>query len=344
VNVLILGGTGLISTPITQLLLEQEVEVTVFNRGRHAPAPPGARVIVGDRTDRAAFERQMSEAETFDCVIDMICYAPAEAESLVRAFEGRVGQLIVCSTVDVYERPPTAYPINEDASHRPAPWRYAQEKARCEAILWDAHARGKLPLTVLRPAHTYADRGWLFSSLSPQGAYLERLRRGLPIIVHGDGSSLWSSCRAEDVARAFVNTVGNAPALGRSYNVTGEEWLTWDRIHAIVAQALGAPEPRLVHIPTESLVALAPKRGLLCGVNYRYNNIFDNSRAQADLGFAQTIPFAQGVRQTVRWLETNAPRTPVADDPLEDRLIEAWVRAEAFMRETVGEPSGREPK
>jgi nucleoside-diphosphate-sugar epimerase len=345
VNVLIIGGTGLISTPLAQRLLERGFEVTLFNRGQRATAPPGSSVIVGDRNDHAAFERQMAEATRFDCVIDMICYSPADAHSLVRAFEGRVGQLIVCSTVDVYEKPPTAYPITEDTPQRPAPFGYAQDKARCETILWEADARGGLPITVVRPAHTYSDRGSLFSSLSHQGVYLDRLRRGLPIVVHGDGSSLWSACRAEDVAEAFVRAVGNTVTFGRSYNVTAEEWLTWDQMHTIVAEALGAPTPSLVHIPTESLARLAPERALLCNVNYRYNNVFDTSRARADLGFTQTIPFARGARRTVAWLEANglleSHSEDSFEDSFEDRLVEIWGRAEAspaqnFIPERTG--------
>lgn len=330
-RVLIIGGTGLISTPITRLLAQQGAEVSVFNRANHPESlPPGVRQIVGDRTDHPAFERQMGELGHFDCVIDMVCYQPAEALSLLRAFGGRVGQLMVCSTVDVYQKPPSAYPIAENTPRRPSPSSYPQNKAKLEAVLWQAADRG-LPLTVLRPAHTYAQRGWLLSSLSPQPVYLERLRRGRPIVVHGDGSSLWCSCWAEDVAQAFVQAVGNPRALGRAYNLAGGEWMTWDQMHLAVAEALGVPLPELVPIPTNLLSVLAPKRAHLAAVNFRYNNLFDSGAAKADLGFVQTVGFAEGCRRTVAWLEAQGLLKQYQDDGLEDRVIAAWARGSQAM-------------
>lgn len=335
-RVLIVGGTGLISTPMTRLLVEAGADVTVYNRANHPQAlPPGVRQVVGDRTDYAMFERQVGQLGWLDCVIDMVCYLPAEAESLLRAFSGRVGHLIVCSTVDVYEKPPSAYPIGENTPLRPAPSSYPQNKARLEALLWES-VEGGLPLTVLRPAHTYAERGWLLSSLSSQSVYLDRLRRGRPIVVHGDGSSLWCSCWAEDVALAFVRAAGNPKAVGRAYNLAADEWMTWDAMHLAVAEALGAPPPQLVHIPTDLLVALAPGRAHLAAVNFRYNNLFDSSAAKTDLGFGQTVSFAQGCRRTLAWLEGRGLLRDYRDDGFEDRVVAAWEEGSRAVLEAFG--------
>jgi nucleoside-diphosphate-sugar epimerase len=144
--------------------------------------------------------------------------------------------------------------------------------------------------------------------------------------VHGDGSSLWASCHRDDVARAFVNAAGNARAFGRAYHVTGEEWMTWNQYHQKVAEAMSAPPPVLVHIPTDLLDQVAPERAHICAVNFQFNNIFDNTAARTDLDFRYTIPFVAGVRRIVAWLDANG-RIPNSDeDPFEDRLIDAWER------------------
>jgi nucleoside-diphosphate-sugar epimerase len=328
-RVLIIGGTGLISTPLTRQLHERGYEVTLFNRGRREARPPdGVHQITGDRTERAGFEERVRSLPPYDCVIDMVCYRPEDAHSLVRAFSGHAGHLIVCSTVDVYEKPQRRLPITEDTPHAPAAWEYALNKARCEAILWEASTGGLFPLTIFRPAHTYHDAGTLHHSMGSRTTYLDRLRRGMPILVHGDGSSLWVTCHAEDVARAFAEAAGNPRAFDKAYNVTGEEWLTWNRYHALVAQAIGAPEPALVHIPTDLLSRAAPERAWICVVNFQYHNIFDNTAARHDLGFHTTIPFLEGARRIYQWLDQRGRIEPSDADPLYDRVIAAWERAD----------------
>ncbi len=334
-KILILGGTGLISTPMTHGLRQRDHEVTVYNRAKRAPdLPTGVRQMIGDRTEYAAFETAMRDGDPFDVVIDMICYTPADAESLSRAFARRAKHLIVCSTIDVYAKPAGRYPITEREPHRPPPWDYARNKAILEELLQQAHRRGDFPVTLLRPAHTYHDGGALLHSLGGRTTYLDRLRKGKPIIVHGDGSSLWGSCHAEDVARAFVEAAGNPIAFGKSYHVTGEEWMPWNRIHETVASAMGAPEPTLVHIPTDLLARVA-KRAFISEVNFQYNNIFDNAAARRDLNFRYTIPFVEGARRVVAWLDTHHKIENSDDDPYDDRVIAAWERHNARMAQDL---------
>lgn len=279
----------------------------------------------------------MRERAPFDCVIDMICYQPEDARSLVRAFSGHVGHLIVCSTVDVYEKPQRRLPITENTPHAPAPWDYAVNKARCEAILREAHGRGVFPLTVLRPAHTYHDGGTIVHSLGGKTTYLDRLRHGKPIVVHGDGSSLWVSAHAEDVSRAFAEAAGNERAFGNSYHLPGEEWFTWNRYHETVAEAIGAPAPRFVHIPTDLLARAAPQRANLCAVNFQYHNIFDTTAARADLDFRYTIPLRDGAARLYHWLDQHGGIEDSDADPLDDRLIAAWERLSAAMIRELSE-------
>lgn len=343
-RILILGGTGLISTRITQQLLERGDDVTHYNRGRRNSGFGGiqfdrpVKTIIGDRKDVAVFERQMVEAEEWDCVMDMIGFTLDDAESDVRAFRGRAKHFIFCSTVDVYAHPQPdgALPYREDAPQFGRN-QYAADKVKCEAILNGAHARGDLNVTIIRPAATYAEGAGILDSLRGRRTYVDRLRKGKPIIVHGDGQSLWASCHAIDVARAFVNAVANPVSFGKSYHTTGEEFWTWDQHHQIVARAIGAPEPTLVHIPTDTLAHLLPSNSLSDAAhwtltNFQFNNIFDNSAARADLDFRYTIPWADGARRLVDWLDAHDRIENSDDDHFDDSLIAAWERACATMK------------
>jgi nucleoside-diphosphate-sugar epimerase len=326
VKILIIGGTGLISTSITRQLLERGDDVTLYNRGqREARIPPAAKRILGDRSNYAAFEAQMRQAGEFDCVIDMIGFVPEEEQSTVRAFKGRIGQFIFCSTVDVYSKPIRCYPYREDAP-RNAVGSYGQNKVLCEDVLMEAHRRGDFAVTIIRPAYTYGESGSLIHTFGWSTTHIDRLRKGKPIVVHGDGSSLWVCCHVDDLARAFVNAAGNRVAFSRAYHVTGEEWMTWNEYHRTVAEAIGAPGPTLVHIPTDLLVRVAPNRAAWCGFNFQFNNIFDNSAARADLSFRYTIPFLEGARRTVAWLDERGRIEDSDKDPFYDRLLAAWER------------------
>lgn len=334
-NVLILGGTGLISTPMVSQFVERGDSVTVFNRAkREAKLPAGARLIVGDRYDHADFVSQMQSAGTFDVVVEMIGYTGDDARSLSEAFAGRIGQLIFCSTVDVYAKPATHYPYLENEVHYPL-GRYAEGKVEAEAMLTEAHTRGDFPVTILRPAHTYSDSGTLVHSLGWTTTYLDRLRKGKPIVVHGDGTSLWASCHAEDVARAFVHASGNTHSYGHGYHLTGEEWLPWNTYHTIVADAVGGPIPTLAHIPSALLAKAAPERAGFCATNFQFTNIFDNAAARAVLHFEQTIPFAEGAKRVVFHLDRVGGITDSDTDPLDDRLIAAWQRLSAEFVEAI---------
>ncbi len=335
-KILILGGTGLISTQITQQLLARGDEVWHYNRGRRGIGFGGVafegavRTLQGDRGQFATFETQMHDAPVFDCVMDMIGFLPAEAESAVRAFTGRTAHYIFCSTVDVYAHPHPAalLPYREDA---PQYGRnsYAANKVLCESVLVAAHAAGALTVTVIRPAATYAEGAGILDSLRGRATHVDRLRKGKPIIVHGDGQSLWCSCHATDVARAFVNAAGNAATFGRAYHATGEEFVTWEQHHEIVAGAIGAPQPTFVHIPTSVLARVLPGASVADAAhwtltNFQFNNIFDNSAARADLGFRYTVPWRVGARRLVDWLDAHGRIANSDENDFDDRLIDAW--------------------
>lgn len=327
-KILIIGGTGLISTPLTHFLLERGDDVTLYNRGATpSRVPASAKVIVGDRQQYAAFEDQMREAGTFDCVIDMVGYDPQDGESVLRAFKGRVGQFIFCSTVDVYQKPATRYPYTEAEGYGGLNT-YSSNKVIIERRLLEAYHADNFPVTIIRPAYTYGESRGVLYPVGSSGGYFDRIRQGKPIIVHGDGSSLWVACHIDDVARAFVGATGSARTLGKAYHVTGEEWMTWDQYHEGVAEALGAPKPTFVHIPTDTLVKLAPQRAASVADNFQFNNIFDNTAAHEDLGFRYTISWVEGVKRAVTWLERNRKSVVASDVAIDDEIIDNWRQAE----------------
>lgn len=338
-KVLIIGGTGLISTAITRVLQARGVEVVHYNRGRSTESfAISPATIHGDRQDYAAFEAQMVEAGPFDCVIDMICFRPEEARSAVRAFSGRTRHFIFCSTVDVYTKPAPRYPITEDVERQPRPsFPYAFDKAECERIFEEAHAQDALPVTIIRPAYTYGEGRGLLHTFRGGMYYLQRIRDGKPIVVHGDGTSLWASCHRDDVGRAFANAVGNSATWGRAYHVTSPEWMSWNQYHQTVARAMGAPQPELVHIPTDALVTALPVAAEWCKENFQYNNIFDNRAAETDLDFQYTVSWEDGVRRVVGWLD-QLGRISAMDEPaFYDALITTWQQVTRGLTATLGD-------
>jgi len=326
VRVLVLGGTGLISTAITRQLLDRGDEVTLFTRGR-TPHGFGDRVrtVHGDRSDPDALARAV-QSDTFDAVVDMVCFEPDDVAPLVAVMRGRVQRLVWCSTVDVHTKG-GALPVAEDAPRDPSPdFLYAWKKRRCEALLENAAARGAFQLTVLRPAATYLD-----SAVAPFGSYpvmVARLRAREPIIVHGDGTGLWATCHRDDVATAFVGALGNPAAVNRAYTVAGSELLTWDAYWTQVAHTLGVGDPRVVHIPSEVLHAVAPDLAGWLWVNFRYDNVFDCSAAERDLGFRQRVTWAQG---TARFDFDAVPHPDPREAVRYQAVVDAWADARAGM-------------
>ena len=323
-KILIIGGTGLISVSIARELLDRGEDVTLFNRGKSSlPLDPRAKVIHGDRTEYAAFETRMGEAGLFDVVMDMVGYAPEDGPSAARAFGGRTGHFIFCSTVDVYRKPAFRYPYTEGEPYGGLN-AYSRNKVILEKTLREAESRGAFPLTIIRPAYTYGESRGPVHPAGGSTMFLDRVRKGKPVIVHGDGSSFWVACHRDDVAHTFVAAAGQPRTFGRSYHTAGEEWMTWDGYVRGIAEALGAPDPRIVHIPTDVLVKMAPERYGIVGENFQFNNIFDNTAARTDLDFRYTIPWKEGVRRMAAWLDANGGMENSDLDGMEDRLIEQW--------------------
>ena len=325
-DVLTIGGTGLISTAITRQLVDAGHEVTCFTRGEsEARLPDDVSFVHGDRDDDAALAAARERVAP-ECVIDMVCFTPEQARAAVEVFDG-VEQYLFCSTVDVYHRPPAANPVTEDAPREPPVSEYGANKAAAEDIFLDAHG-DVFAATVVRPWSTYGEGGPVLHTFGTDTYYLDRVRQGKPIVVHGDGSSLWGPCHRDDVAAAFVAAVGNRDAYGEAYHVTSEEVITWNQYHETVARALDAPEPELVHVPTDVLREVAPDRTGMLRDHFQFSTVFDNGKARRDLGYEYTIPFEEGVRRTVEWLDER-DRIKPWDTHDDDELVGVWRDATA---------------
>jgi len=327
-KLLIIGGTGNISTPITRMMQGNGHDITLFNFDQKRPEwlLPEVKVILGDRKDLPQYENQIFKGGSYDCVIDMICFEPEDAAKDIALFKGRTEQFIFCSTVDVYPKTPSCYPLSEETEIGALPsFQYGWKKVACEKLFWEAHHRGDFQLTVIRPAATY-NESWSpgVHSFGGQTYHLDRIRKGKPIIMHGDGTSIWVASYRDDTARAFVGAAFNKVAFGQSYNATGDEWMTHNHIWRTIARLMSAPAPDFVYIPTLLLAKLAPVEAEWCRENFMHNNIFDNSKAKRDLGFRYTVCYEEGVKKCLKYLSENNLIENCDNYPFYDRIMQEW--------------------
>ena len=253
----------------------------------------------------------------------MVAFAPEDSASAIRAFAGRCGQFIHCSTVCVYSGPVSQIPTTETEPYHSI-GSYGKDKAICELLLLQAFEDKTLPVTLMRPSHSYGEGSGIIRSVGPSDTFVDRLRKNKPVIVQGDGNSLWAACHVDDVARGFIATMGNPRCLGEAYNITADEWFTWNTYHAQVAEVCGGTFTP-VHIPTDILRDAAPG---LSGGTYEilsWPSVFDNTKLKRDTDYSgQTISFREGTRRTLAWLEENGKLKDSDADDYEDTLIAAW--------------------
>lgn len=321
-RVCVVGGTGNISTGIVKALLSFGHDVTVFTRGQsESRLPSGVRYLVGDRQDRPAFETAM-QAERFDVAIDMICFDAADAESAVRSFRG-VKHLIHCSTVATFGGPLPGAPIDETAPLRPV-IDYGRGKIAADEILRTAHTRGEVPVTIFKPAQTWGPGGTLVSNLDFAPTWLNRVRAGKPLVVSGDGQTLWSLCHSDDAGVAFAAAVDRTACKGQDYIVTSPRWITWQAYHERINAVLGS-KSEIVHVPAATILAspLAPHARLLASESL-WNRCYDVSKLRRDIPeFQPAVEFEHGIPDHVAWMDRHGLIGPGDADDTTDRLIAA---------------------
>jgi nucleoside-diphosphate-sugar epimerase len=323
-HVLIIGGTGTISRAIVQSLLRRGHEVTLFNRGQRADPPPAeARVITGDRRDREAFEAAIGQG-SYDAAIDMISFSADDAASALRALRGRVGHFVQCSTVMTYG-PPFAALYQDEAA--PLNGRhdggYGAGKVAADELLLRAHQEEGFPATVVKPSFTYGPGANLLHQADWGSAWIDRLRKGKPIISVGDGTNYFQFMPAPDAGEGFAMLLGRQEAFGEVYNLVHPEPLTWDEWARATAEALGV-EAQLAHVPADTLVALSAERYGHLPKNFAHTQVFSGAKLSRLLpDWLPATPRIDAISQTIGWMEANNRISDSDDDTLEDRIIAA---------------------
>ncbi|MFZ7088511.1 SDR family oxidoreductase [Curtobacterium sp. RRHDQ10] len=327
-TVLFIGGTGIISSAAAVRSLELGHQLTVLNRGAShtRPVPDGVEVLVGDVSDPASVRAAVGDRR-FDVVVDFVAFTPDQVQADVELFRGRVGQYVFISSASAYQKPVASLPIRESTPLRNPWWQYSRDKIACEDLLVAAYRETGFPVTIVRPSHTY-DR----TSVPLLGGWttIDRLRRGLEVVVPGDGTSLWTLTHHDDFARAFVGLLGVPATIGDTVHITSDEALPWDQITRTLAAAAGVDDPRIVHVASDSVARMVPAWGPGILGDRMHSVVFDNTHVKSLVpGWTATIPWATGARQIVEWFDAE-PGRAVADpdeDAAFDRLLE---RARAF--------------
>lgn len=318
-KVVVVGGTGNISTGIVKALLKFGHEVAVFTRGRRPSSlPPGVRYLQGDRRNYPSFETQM-QAEKFEAAIDMISFHEEDARSAIRAFQS-AKHFLHCSTVCTYGGPLAEIPATENCPLRPIT-DYGRGKVQADAALLQAHRDGIFPVTLFKPAHTFGPAWPVLRQLGWDYAWIDRLRKRKPIIVSGDGCNLWSVLTSDDAGLGFAAALGQEKCFGQTYNITHPKPFTWDEYHQAVAQALDCPI-EIVHVPADLLLEVCPQRCSLLQSQSRWNQCYSVAKLQRDVPEFKPHPdFAETVRQCVAGMEARNELRNSDEETWEDEII-----------------------
>ena len=318
---LFIGGTGTISTAISQKLLAEGHELWLINRGnRNSALPKGAHIITADINDEAYVVSQL-EGLTFDVVADFIAYKPEQLERDYRLFKGKTRQFIYISSASAYQKPLSHYKITESTPLANPHWQYSRDKIAGEDYLMKLYREEGFPITIVRPSHTYSERSIPLGLHGRGNSWqnIKRMMEGKPVIIHGDGSSLWTVTFNTDFAKGFVGLMGNAHAIGEAVHITSDETLTWNQIYQITADALGVPL-KAYHVSSDFLAAASDfgAGGGLLG-DKGVSVVFDTSKLKRLVpDFAATVRFDQGVRMCLDYILSHP------ECQKEDPEFDAW--------------------
>jgi nucleoside-diphosphate-sugar epimerase len=298
-KVLFIGGTGNISSACTSEALLKGHEVYHFNRGKSSEINPNIKTIIGD-INNPADRMLIDNYAPFDVVADFICFLPEQMKVNIDFFKGKTAQYIFISSATVYKKPPLHYIITEETPLGNPFWKYSRDKIACENLLTAQH---ELNYTILRPSYTYG-KTWIPLALTARSYNpVYRIRKGLPIISHGDGESLWVMTHNSDFASAFTGLIGHSGAINNHFHITSDEVHTWDQIYKIVGKIVGR-EPKLVHIPSDFINSIEPDWGAgLLGDKAR-SMVFDNSKIKRLLPQWKAVKsFEAGIGESIKWFE-----------------------------------------
>jgi nucleoside-diphosphate-sugar epimerase len=323
-KVLFIGGSGIISSASSRLAVERGIDLYVLNRGatQLRPLPPEATVLHADVHDPVSVRAALGDLE-FDAVVDWVAFTPEHVQSDIELFRGRTGQYVFISSASAYQTPPSRVPVTESTPLRNPYWQYSRDKIACETLLTEAYREQNFPATIVRPSHTYDQTSIPFDG---KWTALARMRAGKEVVVHGDGTSLWTLTHHADFARGFVPLLAHPRTVGDVFHITSDDVLTWDQIAHSLAAALGVT-PRIVHVPSDAIAAADPQWGAGLIGDKAHSMVFDNSKLRTVVpDFCATIPFEQGAREIVGWHDEDPARQQVDDrlDALMDKLVATY--------------------
>nr|AGH13476.1 NAD-dependent epimerase/dehydratase [uncultured bacterium SRF2] len=333
-KILMIGGTGTISSAITRQLAASDNELWLLNRGSRKNEVPGnVKQIIADIDDEAEVLRQISDTQ-FDAVCEFIGFLPSQVERDIRLFKGRTKQYVYISSASAYNKPAANHVITEGTTLANPYWEYSRNKIACEELLLKEYRENGFPITIVRPSHTYCERAVPVSVHGLKGSWqvLKRMMEGKPVLVHGDGSSLWTLTWNEDFAKGFIGLLGNPKAIGEPFQIMSDEQLTWNQIYECVGKALNV-RPKLYHVASDFLAATSPKEwdftGNLLG-DKAATVVFDCSKLKRAVpGFQATTRFDEGVRRCVAYILAH----PELQE--EDPEFDAWCERIIAAQETA---------
>jgi len=338
-KILFIGGTGIISTACAELAVARGFQLSVLNRGQRE-TPPGVRQIIADINDAPAVAAALGE-QTWDAVVDFISFTPAEIEQRMTLFKGRVGQFIFISSASIYQKPPTHYLITESTPLVNPYWDYSRNKIECEERLLRALREDGFPAVIVRPSFTYGNTvvPLTLNSWPKTFTAVDRMRRGKPVIIPGDGLTLWTMTHNSDFAKALVGLLGHQGAIGHAFHITSDEVLTWNQIYEAVAEAAGVIKLKAVHISSDFIIACVPEAGGGLLGDKANCAIFDNTKIKRFVpDYVATTRFRDGIKRTIAWFDANPARREIDQESNAkwDRLIAAYERGLEAARKEFG--------
>lgn len=320
-KVLMIGGTGTISMAITRLLCQTGWEVYLLNRGSRREEMPGTvHWIQADMNEEAAVQQAIQGLQ-FDCVCQFIGFEPWQVERDIRLFSGKTKQYLYTSSASAYHKPGADYRITEGTTLANPYWQYSRNKIACEEVLMKAYREQQFPVTIIRPSHTYDSRNVPLGVHGDKGSFqvLKRMLEGKPVIIHGDGTSLWTMTHNTDFAKGYVGLMGNPHAIGEAFQITNDETLTWNQIYSTIARCLGV-ELKPYYVSSYFLAATGKYDMLGSLIGDKANSVvFDNRKLKnAVPDFRPTVRFEQGVAEAI----ANVMAHPELQQ--EDPAFDAW--------------------
>ena len=329
-KILFIGGSGVISRAATQQTIAAGHELWLLNRGKRRPIE-GTHSLVADLADIAAV-RAVLQGHSWDVVVQWIAFTPDDIRRDLELFRDRTRQYVFISSASIYQKPLAHYLITESTPRANPHWEYSRLKIACEQELEAAHQATGFPAVMVRPSLTYGDDQvpLVLNAWSQSWTAIDRMRRGAPMIVPGDGTSLWTITHNTDFASGLVGLFGNPATHGHAFHITSDEVLTWNQIFQYAAHAAGVTAPRLVHLPSDFIISCVPSvEGTLLG-DKAVSAVFDNTKIKRFVpGFAAKVPFAIGIRRTIEWFDADPARKQIDHELNQrwDKLVSAYERA-----------------